>query len=396
MNEEDFPRTSALLAQEVKDGLFTRGAQVTVLHGGEVVLDTALGDAGLGQDVTPETVFRVYCTIKPITAVAVVGLVDQGTLDLEEPLVDRLPNLKGMPREARIVDLLDHTAGLHRIAAVRMEMLPPAKQRDVLERASPPAGWRVGRDAGYSEYAAWNLLKWVVEDVTGEDMRSHLRRAVLDPLGMRDTWVGMTEDEYDAVLPRLGVNYDLTDYLQGFPMVIERTPRWCGEVNPAHGGYTTARDLATFYNALLERRAGEGNDALPSPEALTTATSTVRTRVFDEVLDRECEYGLGFMTDLAHHAFGPMCSPSSFGHSGNVGSSFAFADPEQDLAVAVVFNGIVDSESSFLRRPAVVGSLYHDLGLLGGDEEGEGEEVAEGAEEAEGAPRRGLRRFLRR
>jgi CubicO group peptidase (beta-lactamase class C family) len=393
-SREEFPRTTAVLEQEVRDGLFTKGAQVTVRLGGEVVLDTALGDAGVGKDVTPETVFRVYCTIKPITAVAVVGLVDRGELDLDEPVVERLPNLKGLPPEARIVDLLDHTAGLHRIAAVRMEMLPPAKQRDVLERASPPAGWRVGRDAGYSEYAAWNLLGWIIQDATGEDLRTHLRRRVLDPLGMADTWVGMTDEDYDAVLPRLGVNYDLTDYLQGFPMVIERTPRWCCEVNPAHGGYTTARDLATFYDALLERRAGEGNDALPSPEALTTATSAVRPRVFDEVLDRECEYGLGFMTDLAHHAFGPVCSPSSFGHSGNVGSSFAFADPEHDLAAAVVFNGIVDSESSFLRRPAVVGSLYHDLGLLDGD----GDEEDEGAvvEAEEDGPRRGLRRFLRR
>jgi CubicO group peptidase (beta-lactamase class C family) len=392
--DEDFPRTSAILEQEVRDGLFTRGAQVVVRHGGEVVLDAALGDAGLGQEVTPETVFRVYCTIKPITAVAVVGLVDGGQLDLEEPVIDRLPNLKEMPPEARIVDLLDHTAGLHRIAAVRMEMLPPAKQRDVLERAKPPAGWKVGRNAGYSEYAAWNLLGWIVEDLTGEDLRTYLRRAVLDPLGMTDTWVGMTDDEYDAVLPRLGVNYDLTDYLQGFPMVIERTPRWCCLVNPAHGGYTTARDLARFYDAILERLDGGGNDALPSPEAMATATSAVRPRVFDEVLDRECEYGLGFMTDLAHHAFGPMCSPSSFGHSGNVGSSFAFADPAYDLAAAVVFNGIVDSESSFLRRPAVVGSLYHDLGLLDGD----GDEEDEGAvvEAEEDGPRRGLRRFLRR
>ena len=395
----DFPRTAAILEQEVEDGLFTRGAQVSVRLGGEVVLDTALGDAGVGKAVTPETVFRVYCTIKPITAVAVVGLVDRGELDLDEPVVDRLPNLTGMPREVRIVDLLDHTAGLHRIAAVRMEMLPPAKRREVLERASPPAGWKVGRDAGYSEYAAWNLLGWIVEDLTGEDLRSHLRRGVLDPLRMTDTWVGMTEDEYDAVLPRLGVNYDLTDYLQGFPMVIERTPRWCCEVNPAHGGYTTARDLATFYDALLERLDGGGDDALPSPDALDTATSAVRPRVYDEVLDRECEYGLGFMTDLSHHAFGAVCSPSSFGHSGNVGSSFAFADPEHDLAVAVVFNGIVDSESSFLRRPAVVSSLYHDLGLVGGDEGGDGEDGLDpeeaGAEE-EGAPRRGLRRFLRR
>jgi hypothetical protein len=210
---------------------------------------------------------------------------------------------------------------------------------------------------------------------------------------MDDTWVGMTDEEYRSVLPRLGVNYDLTDYMQGFPMVMERTPRWCCETNPAHGGYTTARDLATFYDGLLVRLDGGGPDELASPGALATATSAVRPRVFDEVLDRECEYGLGFMTDLAHHAFGPMCSPSSFGHSGNVGSSFAFADPEHDLAVAVVFNGIVDSESSFLRRPAVVGSLYADLGLTGGPG---ADEVAEEEALEDEAPRRGLRRFLRR
>jgi CubicO group peptidase (beta-lactamase class C family) len=388
----EFSRTDAVLRQEVSDGLFTRGAQVCVRHRGEVVLDTALGDAGVGHDVTPETVFRVYCTIKPVTAVAVVGLLDRGELDLEASVAGLLPQLQGLPTEVRVVDLLDHTAGLHRMAAVRMEMLSPAKQREVLERAAPPPGWRVGRDAGYSEYAAWHLLKWIVEDITGEDLRTHLRRAVLDPLGMDETWVGMTEEEYRSVLPRLGVNYDLTDYMQGFPMVLERTPRWCRETNPAHGGYTTARDLATFYDGLLVRLDGGGPDELPSPEALATATGAVRPRVFDEVLDRECEYGLGFMTDLSHHAFGPMCSPSSFGHSGNVGSSFAFADPEFDLAVAVVFNGIVDSESSFLRRPAIVGSLYADLGLTG--DGGSGDVVEDGDEEE--APRRGLRRFLRR
>ena len=56
---DDFPRTAAVLEQEVRDGLFTRGAQVSVRYRGDVVLDTALGDAGVGREVTPETVFRV-------------------------------------------------------------------------------------------------------------------------------------------------------------------------------------------------------------------------------------------------------------------------------------------------------------------------------------------------
>ena len=70
------------------------------------------------------------------------------------------------------------------------------------------------------------------------------------------------------------------------------------------------------------------------------------------------------MTSLAGHRFGKECSPRSFGHSGNVGSSFAFADPEYDLSVAVVFNGITDPDSAFFRRPALTRALYSDLGLL--------------------------------
>ena len=64
------------------------------------------------------------------------------------------------------------------------------------------------------------------------------------------------------------------------------------------------------------------------------------------MLQRECEFGLGFMTNLVDHRFGVECSPESFGHSGNVGSSFAFADPERHLAVAVIFNGIVDQDEA--------------------------------------------------
>jgi CubicO group peptidase (beta-lactamase class C family) len=206
------------------------------------------------------------------------------------------------------------------------------------------------------------VLGWLLEDATGEELRPHLRRTILDPLGLHDTWIGMTPEQFRTVLPRLGVNFDLRD-LQGFPMLIERSERMCTETNPAHGGYTTASDLAHFYAALLQRLAGHGHDALPSPATLQRFCSTARPPVHDAVLDRVCSYGLGFMTSLADHAFGPMCSPTSFGHSGNVGSSFAFADPDHDLAIAVIFNGIVDHESAFLRRPVLVGALYTDLGL---------------------------------
>lgn len=362
-----FDGTVERLRRQVDEGLFTKGAQIAVEVGGRRVLDLVMGDAGTGAPVTPEHVFRVYCTIKPVTAIAVARLVDEGAVALDEPLAPLLPDLHVLDGGVTLRHVLTHTAGIHRPMAVEMEMLAPDRRRDAVARATRPPGWRLGADAAYSEYAAWHVLGWLVESVTHQPLREHLRARVLDPLGLHDTFVGMTGAEYRAVLPRLGVNCDMRN-LGAFPMLFERTERICTETNPAHGGYTNARDLARFYGAVLAALRGSGPDSLPRRSTLSQFCAPARARVYDEVLDRECSYGLGFMTDLRDHAFGDRCGESSFGHSGNVGASFAFADPERDLAVGIVFNGLVGHETAFLRRRALVNALYADLDAATGDE----------------------------
>ena len=357
-----FPRTRAFLEREIDEGLFSRGAQVHVAVEGEPVLDVALGSAGLGREVSAETIFKVYCSIKPVATLAVAHLVDAGRVDLDEPLHSVWPGFKVLARgDVTLRHVLTHTAGLQYPSAVSMELLPPHERRPFLERYPGEPGWRVGTDAAYSEYFAWHLLGWLIEAVTGEPLRQHLRAAVLDPLGLDDTWVGMTREEYAVNLERLGVNFDLHGGWQAFPMLVERTERVCRETNCSYGGYTNARDLARLYSALLGQLKGASDPALPSSATLSAFCSRARARTYDSVLQRECEFGLGFMTNLVDHRVGVECSPESFGHSGNVGSSFAFADPERDLAVAVIFNGIVDQDSSFLRRPALVHAIYADL-----------------------------------
>jgi CubicO group peptidase (beta-lactamase class C family) len=333
----DFTRTRRRLEYELHEDEFTRGVQMCVEVGGARVFDVAEGDDGIGGPMTSGTVFRVYCSLKPVTAIAVAQLVEAGVVDLDAPIA---------PTQATARHLLTHTAGLHRCRGSDIEMLSAPRRRAVIEALRPPPGWRVGIDAGYSEAAAWHLLGWLVEDVTGEDLRARLRTHVLEPFGMSSTWIGMTGDDYEDVLPRLGINVDVRARA-GFPMLYERSARVCCETNPAFGGYSTARDLTRFYTQL--RRA-------PSPFC-----ATARPATYDEVLDRECAFGLGFMTSLSHHAFGAQCSTSSFGHSGYAGASFAFADPAHDLAVGVIFNGIVGHDSAFLRREALVRALYADL-----------------------------------
>jgi CubicO group peptidase (beta-lactamase class C family) len=358
----DFGATLATLEADIEQGLYTRGVQVCVSLGGEAVLDACLGEDGLGRAVRPDTLFRVYCTIKPITALAVARLVDREDIDLDQPLAETLGSRSVIDRRITARRLLNHTAGLHQLSGVTMEMVPPGERRAVLDRQRPPPGWRVGLEAGYSEYAAWMLLGELVEVVTGETLREHLRRAVLDPLDMRDTWVGMTGSEFHENIHRIGVNVDLRGF-RSFPMLFERTERICVDINPAHGGYTNARDLVRLYGALLRARSGEVIDGLPSADILDEFCRPARPLGYDAVLDRECDYGLGFMVGLDRHFFGRDCSALSFGHSGNLGSSFAFADPAQALAVAVVFNGLVDHESAFVRRPRLVRAIYADLDL---------------------------------
>jgi len=355
----EFPRTLERLGYELEDE-FTRGVQLAVEHSGERVLEIARGDNGVGGELLPSTVFRVYCTAKPILAVAIARLVESGAVDLDAPLDARWPTYASVSGGVTARHLLTHTAGVHDCHGLEIELLTPEGRRAKIEGLTRPLAWRLGTDAGYSEAAAWHLLGWLIEDVSGEDLRTHLRMHVLDPLELSSTWVGMTPEEFETTLPSIGLNIDVRARA-GFPMLFERSPRVCCTTNAAFGALSTARDLARFYTAVLQQLQGASIAALPSSEMLALCCAPARPRVFDQVLDRECTFGLGFMTSLADHAFSSECSPLSFGHSGYAGSSFAFADPEHDVAVAVIFNGIVGHESSFMRRRALIRALYADL-----------------------------------
>lgn len=356
-----FEETLGRLDADIEEGLFTRGAQLSVSVDGKRVLDLSVGDDGLGRAMSPGTLFRVYCTLKPVTALAVGNLLAAGALDLDDPLSDLLPEVVALRGGVTFRHVLNHTAGLHQVSGVAMEMVPAGARDTDLNSRSRPAGWGVGRDAGYSEHFGWHVLGKALVHITGEPLRDHIRRSVLDPLGMNDTFIGMTEADVKANLHRIGLNVDLRGW-RSYPMLFERTPRILQETNPAYGGYTTARDLELLYRGILAVRSGRHLPGLPPRPVLDVLCTTARPHAYDVVLARECDYGLGFMTNLPGHHFGVQLSKDSFGHSGNVGSSFAFADPASGLAVGVVFNGITDPDSAFVRRPALTRALHRDLG----------------------------------
>ena len=93
------------------------GLSVAVVHNGSVVYKGAHGVATVGdaRPLSPENVFHLASVSKPFTATAVMQLVEQGTLALDDKLVEHLPYFKladSRYQELTILQLLNHTSGL--------------------------------------------------------------------------------------------------------------------------------------------------------------------------------------------------------------------------------------------------------------------------------------------
>jgi CubicO group peptidase (beta-lactamase class C family) len=359
------PATVRALTAEAEEGLFSRGAQLYVSVGGEVVADVAVGVEGTGRPVTTETLFSVYCAAKPVTAVGIARLVDEGRLGLDDELGTLLPGRLCVGLEpVRLRDVLTHTAGLHRHQVITMGFLSPGRREGAVLSTPPPPGWRSGVDAAYSEYGGWHVLGLVIEAVAGVPLADFLRSEVLEPLGLvGDVYLGIPAAEWADMRARIGVNFDMRG-LDPVPLVMERSDRVCTEWNPSFGGYATMRGLGHLYERLLAALAGE-----PGPVGAATLaafTTPQRPAAFDRVLQRPCRFGFGFMVDLRHHVVGTWCSERSFGHLGFAGSTWAFADPEHGLVVALLGDGLLDPATAVgHRRPTLVDGIYRELGLSG-------------------------------
>ncbi|MBO1418992.1 serine hydrolase, partial [Streptomyces sp. FH025] len=158
------------------------GAQMVLDTGAEVLaLHTGVADAATGALFTGETAVPVGSLTKPYTAALVLLLADDGDLDLDDPVADHLPELRGMP-EVTIRQLLSHTGGLPtgpdsdaaaRTTAARYLSAVCAAGQELF----PP-----GADFSYSN-AGYVAAGRLVETVTGMPWHEAVRTLLLEPLG---------------------------------------------------------------------------------------------------------------------------------------------------------------------------------------------------------------------
>jgi CubicO group peptidase (beta-lactamase class C family) len=314
--------------------------------------------------VTPTTLFDLASLTKVVgTTSAIMLLVDEGSVELDAPVVTYLPWWAGPhPAKAGITvrQLLSHQAGLAPFRRWYLEMEGEEAYRAALAAEAPetaPGGPPVYSDLGVM------TLGFLVEAVAGEPLDAFLDRRVFRPLSMEDT--GFRPDP--ALAPRIAPTEVDTVYrhrhLRG---EVHDENAWAlGGVAGHAGLFSSASDLAVFAQLLLDRgvalpcRSAEAGATCPEDRGQELALLDPATvRLFTTPVSDGTTRALGWDTPGGRSSAGDYFTPSAFGHTGYTGTSI-WIDPELDLFVVLLTNRVNPTRANTRHVP--LRRRVHDL-----------------------------------
>lgn len=294
------------------------GISIAISENGRLIHSRGYGYANrdAAEAVLPSSRFRIASISKPITAVAILRLVDLGKLQLDDRVFDILDAPESVenspPPDRRLKDvtikhLLQHRGGWDRdksfdpmFRSVHWAQLcncePPAMPKEVIRgMQSQPLDFDPGKQYAYSNYG-YCLLGRVIEKLSGQDYDVFVQTQIFQPLDIKSITLGKTRlagrqaNEVQYYHPGEGKSVFAGDLDQFVPIPYGT---WCLEAMDAHGGWiATAEDLVRFIDAIgLEPKAAKDKLSwVLRPETI----GSMLLRPDGEQGDKDSYYGLGF------------------------------------------------------------------------------------------------------
>ena len=332
------------------------GVVVAVVDKNGVLYNEAFGQSSTVKNtpMTKDTIFNMASMTKPITSTAIMILVDEGKLKLDDEVAKYLPKWKDpqviskfheadasfetrpAKRQITIRHLLTHTSGIG--YGFSSPMLTKIMEKTKKSEMDSPLLFDPGESWAYG--ASTRVLGLVVEAVSGQKIDAYLQARILGPLGMNDTSYLVPTTKYSRVVAVNARNASGKFEERPMPATLPATVQGDG------GLYGTASDYGLFLRMLLNRGALNGTRILSEQSAklmLEPATGTVvvkeqqsanpsLSRNFPVGAGKD-KWGLGFQ--LAAEKLPNRRSPGSGTWAGIFNTHF-FIDPSRELGVVVM------------------------------------------------------------
>ena len=247
---DQLERASGLLAAAIDAGQIS-AASLTVARHGKIVFAQGHGQQrpGAGPQVDADSIFLLASITKPVTACALMILVDRGLISLDDAAADYLPEYSGGDRPKVLVrHLLSHISGMP-------DMLP---ENVSLRRAHEPVGVFVERalktpllyePATEFRYQSKGILlvAEIVERVSGKRLRDFEREEIFAPLGMERSALGLGDRAIeDTVWCGTATEEEAETRSWGW-----NSPYWRDFGAPWGGMHSSGRDLAVLLQTML-------------------------------------------------------------------------------------------------------------------------------------------------
>lgn len=319
-------QVDSIINQAIADGNIP-GAVLIVGHDGKVAYRKAYGNRALEprrEPMTLDTIFDVASLTKVIaTTTAVMQLVEQGKIRLNDPLAKYLPEFAQNGKEdITIRQLLTHYSGL----APDLDLATPWESKNTAYQLAfvEPPETTPGSGFIYSDIN-FIMLGALVEKISGEPLDVYTEKHIFAPLKMTHTRFLPPASWRPKIAP---TQYDENNHmLRG--VVHDPTSRRMGGVAGHAGLFSTADDLAKFAQALLN-----GGDGILSPLAVTKMTSP-ETPPSAPILR-----GFGWDIDSPFSSNrGDLLPVGSFGHTGFTGTSI-WIDPTTKTYIILLTNSV--------------------------------------------------------
>ena len=386
MSSQKLAKIGQVLKKEADDGSF-RGAVVMVARKGKLVYQDAVGMQTASAKMTPAAIFRIYSMTKPLVSGAAMMLVEDGTIQLTDPVSKYLPGFDKLQvsvatkndagamtytmvpqeRQMTVQDLLRHTSGLaygeitqnapvkeglERAGAYRKDLDFDARNvtpdEEIAGMAKAPLAFQPGTTWNYS--VSTDMLGRVVEKASGKRLADFLDERLFKPLGMKDSgfWVPA------AKMPRLAESLEKDRFAgRPFPLIdVSAPPK---NDSGGAGGVSTAADYLRFCQMMMNGGVLDGKRVL--------SRTTVRLMTSDHLggamalaMDpgmlllgsKGYGFGLGFSVRLAD---GVAAVPGAAGEYmwAGYGGTYFWVDPKEELT-AVLMTQAASPQRAYFRK----------------------------------------------